>query len=182
MRGVERGQDGKLIPVILTHIGRALTAEQEAAGGKWHMYAGFHKSLEVYNIDKIVLDEQAVEQAKASGHVLITEGCFDVAKLVEAGILNVGATFGAHLDEDQLPRLKLIAEATGVSDFLIWYDRDPAGAAGQEKAVALINASGDLTATGFDWEASLPSPGRGSEKIPETVMDPGEFTGEQLRF
>ena len=48
--------------------------------------------------------------------------------------------------------------------------------------MALINAGGGLTAEGFDWEASFPSPVRGQVTIPETLADPGEFSGEQLRW
>jgi hypothetical protein len=169
-------------PVILSHIGRALTEAQEEARGKWHHYRGFGKTQELYNIDRLLLDPAAGAQARTSGHILLVEGCFDVAKLVEAGILNVGATFGAHLDADQLPRLQEIATTTGVNHFRVWFDRDPSGAAGQAKAVALLQASGGLTATGFDWAVSFPSPARGRVPIPATVTDPGECSEEQLRF
>lgn len=185
VRGVRPGADGQAAPVILTHVGRVLVGKDEAEDPKWHkwhFYEGFQKTLELYNIDQLLLDAAAREQAQTSGHVLLVEGCFDVAKLVEAGIRNVGATFGAHLDEDQLPRLREVAATTGVSRFRVWYDRDPAGKAGQEKALALLNASGDLTGEGFDWEVAFPSPTRGSVKIPETYTDPGEFTVQQLSF
>lgn len=46
VRGVSQGQ-----PVILSHLGRALSSEQEEASGKWHHYQGFAKSLELYNQD-----------------------------------------------------------------------------------------------------------------------------------
>jgi hypothetical protein len=48
--------------------------------------------------------------------------------------------------------------------------------------VALINGSGGLTADGFNWETAFPSPARGLVTIPETLTDPGEFSGEQLRW
>jgi hypothetical protein len=181
VRGIGE-KDGGLQPVVLTHMGRALTDEQEREGGKWHAYGGFHKTLEIYNLDHLMLDDRAVAQTQASGHVLLVEGCFDVAALVEAGILNVGATFGAHLDEDQLPRLKQIAARTRVARFRVWYDRDPAGSSGQQKAVDLINATDALSADGFDWTVAFPSPTRGAVQIPQFLTDPGEFTAEQLRF
>lgn len=181
VRGVEE-KDGRLQPVILTHMGRALSDEKEAEGGKWHAYKGFHKTLEIYNLDHLLLDERAVAQARESGHVVLVEGCFDVAKLVEAGILNVGATFGTHLDQDQLSRLRLIAERTGVRDFRVWYDRDKAGWQGQQKAVELIDATGELKADGFDWNVAFPSPTRGYVQIPDALKDPGEFSVGQLRF
>jgi hypothetical protein len=78
--------------------------------------------------------------------------------------------------------LQEIAATIGVSHFRVWFDRDPAGAAGQAKAIALVNASGDLTATGFDWAVAFPSPARGRVPIPASVTDPGECSPEQLRF
>ena len=168
--------------MILSHLGRALSAEQEESSGKWHHYQGFAKSLELYNQDKLLLDQHAIAQARASGQILLVEGCFDVAQLVEAGILNAGASFGAHLDEHQLPRLYEIAAGTGVSHIRVWFDRDSAGRRGQEQALALINASGHLTASGFDWQVKFPSPTRGTVKLPETLGDPGDFTSEQLQF
>ena len=139
-------------------------------------------STPIYNQDKLLLDPKAVAQAQTSGQILLVEGCFDVAQLVEAGILNAGASFGAHLDEHQLPRLSEIAAGTGVSHVRVWFDRDSAGRRGQEQALALINASGHLTASGFDWQVTFPSPVRGTVGLPEALKDPGDFTSEQLQF
>ena len=93
-----------------------------------------------------------------------------------------GRPSGRTWTQDQLPRLRELAAASGVSRFQVWYDRDPAGRGGQERAVALINATDGLTAAGFDWEVAFPSPVRGPVKIPETLTDPGEFSGEQLSW
>jgi len=54
-------------------------------------------SLELYNLDHAILDDEATDQAKATEHVLVVEGPFDVARLYAAGIRNVVATFGASL-------------------------------------------------------------------------------------
>ena len=128
--------------MVLTHIGRATTKNQEEEGGKWRHYAGFHKSLELYNFDKLFTDSLAIKQAKKTGHVIIVEGCFDVAKLVEAGIFNVVASFGAGLGVDQIPRVQMITKHLGVDRFLVWYDRDQnlAGAKGQSEALKLLKA------------------------------------------
>jgi len=128
------------------------------------------------------LDQEAVRQARETGHVIVTEGCFDVAKLVEAGIRNTVATFGAHLAEEQIQRLKIIANRIGVWEFLLWYDRDRAGNEGQEKALEVLENEKTITATAFDWDISFPSPARGDVKIPEKIEDVCEFSVEQLRW
>ena len=108
VRGVREDEEnpGSLKPVILTHVGRALTEEQAETDGKWWIYSGFAKTLELYNIDKLLFDEEAILQAKETEHIIVAEGCFDVAKLVEAGIRNAVATFGWSLSEEQIPKLE----------------------------------------------------------------------------
>lgn len=183
IRGLRENDSGHLEPVILGHVGRATTPEQLEQHGKWWSHAGFKKSLELFNLDKAILDQEATEQAHASEHVLVVEGPFDVAKLYAAGIRNVVATFGAHLSHAQIRRLDLIDEVVGVNRFLFFYDRDEAGTAGAEKALEAITASGlDLRAEVFDWNLSWESPTRGRLGIPSTITDPAEFSVEQLRW
>lgn len=180
VRGLKE-KNGDLSPVILTHIGRATNQEQEDSGGKWKPYKGFIKTLEIYNIDKLLLDPISVDQAIQTGKVLIVEGCFDVAKLIEADIRNVIATFGSHLAEEQLPRLKLIKDQLGDVEFLVWFDRDKAGREGQEKALELLKEQG-ITASGFDWRTSFKSRNRGEVTIPDTIKDACDFSVEQLKW
>jgi 5S rRNA maturation endonuclease (ribonuclease M5) len=182
VRGVQEDEKQSLHPAVLTHMGRATTKEQEEQGGKWWIYGGFSKTLELYNIDHAILDKEAVRQAQETGHVIVTEGCFDVAKLVEAGVRNAVATFGAHLAEEQIERLKQIAEKTGVRNFLFWYDRDKAGKNGQEKVLEALETGETISAKAFDWEMSFPSPVRGDVKIPEGIGDVCEFSVDQLRW
>jgi hypothetical protein len=184
VRGVRADGEEGLRPVILTHIGRAVTAEEAERYGKWRAYEGFQKSLELYHLDGALLDEEAVRQAKATGRVLVTEGCFDVAKLWDAEIRNAVATFGSRLYPGQLPRLDLIAERTGVQRFLLFYDRDRAGREGMERALELIKTerAGRYTAEAFDWDQSFPSPARGTVPIPEDITDAGEFAVAQLKW
>ncbi|HKH46232.1 MAG TPA: toprim domain-containing protein [Thermoanaerobaculia bacterium] len=184
VRGVRR-EDGVFQPVILTHMGRATTAEQEAEHGKWWMYPGFRKSRELYNIDRAVLDDAARRQAADTGHVLVVEGAFDVAKLFAAGISNVVATFGAHVSPEQLPRFDLLADQLGITRFLIFYDRDQAGhdpeKQGFVQAAEMLLDRGYEVQT-FDWTRSFPSPRRGEVKIPAAIGDPGDFAVEQLAW
>ena len=189
VRGVAKRDDDSLEPVVLSHIGRATTTEQEADGGKWRFYADFCKSLELYNLDRALLDARALAQAREFGHYLVVEGSFDVAKLVAAsgageedGILNAVATFGAHLAPGQIARLRMLAERTGVRRFRFLYDRDRAGRTGQREALLALREEADLEAEAFDWEAAFPSATRGNVRIPEAIGDVCDFSAAQLRW
>jgi hypothetical protein len=182
VRGVRDDGKNGLKSVVLTHMGRATYPAQEAADGKWNHYAGFKKSLELYNLDKVLLDEEVAHMVKEIGHVLVVEGCWDVAKLIETDqISNVVATFGAHLSDDQIPRFELIASRLGVKHFRFLYDRDRAGQEGQAKAIGKLRKAG-FEADGFNWEQSLPSSSRGPITIPEDIQDVCEFKVEQLKW
>lgn len=170
-----------LTPVILSHIGRATTAEQKINNGKWWGYGGFSKSFEIYNLDKLLLDPKALEQTKNKGFIIIVEGCFDVAKLVESGILNVVSTFGASLSKKQISKINLITENLGIKKFKVWFDRDKKdqkGEIGQTKAVELLNSQG-FEAMGFDWFKTF---SKNQKRIPESLNDPCDFSVEQLQF
>lgn len=200
VRGIEEQEDGYLRPVILTHMGRATTREQEQGPwGKWYLYPGFRQRLELFNLDQVVLDDEAEAQISATDHVLVVEGPMDVAKLYAAGVRNVVATFGAHLSPEQIQRLDLISEMTGVGRFLFFYDRDQAGVSGMEKALGVFSGDSrtvqelghprwvegvvaDLEADGFDWNQTWSSPQRSQVGIPEEITDPAEFSVEQLQW
>ena len=185
VRGLREDDAGYLRPTILTHTGRALTPKQTERDGKWWTFPGFHTSLELYNLDRVILDDEAEEQALETEHVILVEGCFDVAKLAAAGIHNVVATFGAHLHSGQLRGIHLLSEMIGIDRFLIWYDRDQDGSSpqktGAQDAVALLQKRG-YDATSFDWEQRFPSPRRGEVPIPPGIGDPAEFSVEQLQW
>ena len=167
---------------ILTHLGRATTPEQVGSDGKWTFYKGFHKSLELYNLDKMYHDPRAVEQARASGHWLLVEGCFDVAACVQAGVYNVLATFGASLSAEQVAmRLKPLAEWSQIDRCLVWFDRDEAGDRGQRAALQTL-LQHDLQGEGFRWDRTFPSPVRGAVKLPDHLNDVGAMTTTQLAW
>lgn len=177
VRGVERGEDG-LNPVILTHLGRAVDAEQADSQGRWLTYKGFRKAVELYNIDKLLLDPVAREQVRQTGRVLIVEGPFDVAKLVEAGICNVVATMGAGLSEETRERLDLIGQECGAPEFLVWFDRDQAGATGQAAALDLLTGM-EYKSCGFDWTIRF---GEGQIGIADDIQDPCDMSVRQLAW
>ena len=185
IRGLSVDADDNAQPVILSHIGRATTEEQEHATGKWLFYAGFHASLELYNQDKVALDPEARRQAAEGGRLILVEGCLDVAKLWSAGIRNTVASFGAHLSEEQAARLRLLSDRLGTDGVLVFFDRDQDGSEpnrqGAQRAVDLLQGTG-LDAAEFDWGIQFRDRRRGAVGIPETITDPCEFTAEQLRW
>ena len=185
IRGVRPKEDGALYPVILSHMGRVVMEEDKERNGKWHFYKGFHSGQELYNLDKLLLDEWAVEQTQKTGHVLIVEGCFDVAKLYGAEIRNVTATFGCHLTDDQLPQVKLIADTLGVRRFLVFYDRDQDGkeqnGQGGVHTLEKLQEAG-YEAEGFNWNQKFKDRTRGIIPIPPSITDPCEFSLDQLRW
>jgi len=159
--------------VILSHIGRATSPEQEAKG-KWRFYRGFNPSLELYNLDNLLLDPEAAEQATATQSVLLVEGAFDVAKCVEAGLKNVVATFGTRLSDPQADKLSDLSS----SRVLVLYDRDKAGQKGCTDAIVKLQELG-IQASAFDWQQQF---GKAQRLIPDAIQDPCDFSVEQLRW
>ena len=186
IRGVEQ-QDGDYRPVILSHMGRA---SLEGQTPKWWIFPGFQARFELYNIDLALLDESARRQAEETGHVVIVEGAFDVARLYAAGIRNVVATYGKQLYEEQIPRFRLLSERLGVDRFLIFYDRGQDGCSetpqgrredGALKAVDRLNAGG-LEAEIFRWDRTFSNGVRQDVPIPPDFTDPCEFSVEALSW
>jgi transposase len=173
IRGVKENGQG-LEPIILSHTGRALMAEQENWDGKYWSYP-FRKGLEIYNQDRLLLDPEAGRQVITFGLVLV-EGFFDVAKLVEAGCRNVGALMGAHISAEQIERLGWIRSRIGFSRILLFLDRDDAGRKGTCRAFELLRQhSFDVSV--FDWKRNLPG-----NPIPDSVKDPADMSLEQLQL
>jgi hypothetical protein len=173
-----RGVSG-LKPVILTHVGRALTPQQEKTDGKYWSFP-FFKRLEIYNQDKLLLDASARQQMERFGLVLV-EGFFDVAALVESGCLNVGALMGSHMTEQQVARVKFISSRVPIPKITLFLDKDEAGIAGAEKAVALLRSNG-FSAEVFDWKQTFEQAGTDLVKIPVTIRDPGDMSVRQLQW
>ena len=166
--------------VILSHMGRATTPEQEEKG-KWRFYRGFNPSLELYNIDNVLLDSEAAHQIIETECIVVVEGAFDVAKCVEAGIKNVVATFGARLSEEQADVLKDTLACLSAKDAIIFYDRDDAGKKASTDAVKILTARG-LTASAFDWEQNFGNGEQAHKPIPEAIKDPCDCTIGQLSW
>jgi len=177
IRGVrENGKD--IVPVILSHTGRALSREQQERDGKYWSYP-FHKGLEIYNQDQLVLDKEARLQCEQFGLILV-EGFFDVAKLVQADCRNVGALMGSSVSAEQIERLAWIGNRLQLPHILLFLDRDSTG----QKAVGKIQKQLEcrqLPVTVFDWHQKVSLNGQSPERIPTSIQDPADMTVLQLQ-
>jgi len=174
-----RGLSQDLKPVILSHVGRALTDQQEVSDGRYWGFP-FYKKLEIYNQDKLLTDPLAREQMERFGLVLV-EGFFDVAALVSAGCLNVGALMGAHIAEEQINRLKFIASYMPLKTIRLFLDRDDAGDKGTRRAVSLLEENG-FTVKVFDWNQKFERPGCPPVGIKPLIKDPADMSAAQLNY
>jgi 5S rRNA maturation endonuclease (ribonuclease M5) len=177
IRGVrENGKD--ILPVILSHTGRALSRQQEDQDGKYWSYP-FRKGLEIYNQDQLLLDEETRRQCEKFGLILV-EGFFDVAKLVAAGCRNVGALMGTSICAEQIQRLLWIRNRLQFPYILLLLDRDKAG----QQAAAKIQQQLEhhrLAVRVFDWHQKVPVNGQSPEPIAATIQDPADMTIDQIR-
>jgi len=149
VRGVKE-IGSEIEPTILTHMGRAISEKQVNEGGKWRIYSGFHKNSALYNIDSILLSSQVMSQVEKYG-LIIVEGCFDVAKLYEAGILNVASTLTANLSDKQIQIIKYINSKIKIPEIKIWFDNDEAGKNGTQNAIEKLN-NFEIPFNSINWE------------------------------
>lgn len=176
IRGLRENGAG-VQPIILSHSGRALSPEQEDRDGKYWSYP-FRKGLEIYNQDKLLLDEEARGQANVFGLVLV-EGFFDVAKLVEAGCRNAGALMGAHIAAGQIDRLEWLRSRIGFSRIVLFLDRDQAGREGARNAAARLRGH-NFEVSVFDWDLSMSWNGHAPGPLPDSIEDPADMPVAQL--
>ena len=159
--------------MILTHVGRALDREQETTKGKYWSYP-FFKSLEIYNQDNVLLDPLAREQVARHGLVLV-EGFFDAAALIEAGLRNVAALMGCQLSDSQAERLAWIGSHVEIPRIVLLFDHDCAGTAGAGKAAEKLRQRG-FRVDIFDWHRDLEA----AASAGKAIKDPADLTREQL--
>jgi 5S rRNA maturation endonuclease (ribonuclease M5) len=177
IRGL-RENGHSLEPVIVSHTGRALSRQQEDCDGKYWSYP-FRKGWEIYNQDQLLLDEEAWGQTNTFG-LIVVEGFFDVAKLVEAGCRNVGALMGSAISAEQIQRLAWMRSRLRFPHILLFLDRDPAGRDGARQARERLRHH-NLAVAVFDWDQKVPWNAQVAELIPESIQDPADMSVEQLR-
>jgi transposase/5S rRNA maturation endonuclease (ribonuclease M5) len=177
IRGL-RENGGGLKPVILSHAGRALSLEQEARDGKYWSYP-FRKGFEIYNQDLILLDNEAWRQASMFG-LIVTEGFFDVAKLVEAGCRNAVALMGSAISEEQIERLVWMHEKVKFPRILLFLDRDMAGERASQQIYERLSNRG-FAVDVFNWDQRVPVSGEEAGPIQESIRDPADMPLGEIR-
>jgi transposase/5S rRNA maturation endonuclease (ribonuclease M5) len=177
IRGV-RENGRQFHPVIVSHTGRALCREQEDRDGKYWGYP-FRKGLEIYNQDQLLRDEEARDQVRKFGLILV-EGFFDVAKLVESGCRNVGALMGSSVSAEQIQRLSWIKDRLQSPYILLFLDRDRAGQRAAGK-IQLQLRNHNLAVSVFDWNQKVSFNGQSPQSIPSSIQDPADMKVGQLR-
>jgi len=177
IRGV-RENGHALQPIILSHSGRALSRGQEDSDGKYWSYP-FRKGWEIYNQDQLLLDKEACRQAITFGLILV-EGFFDVAKLVEAGCRNAGALMGAHISVEQIERLAWIRSRIRFPRIVLFLDRDQAGRDGTRQVLERLRCH-NFEVSVFDWDRNTSGNTQGIEPISGSIQDPADMTVEQLQ-
>ena len=118
------------------------------------------------------MDAEAGRQVNTFGLVLV-EGFFDVAKLVEAGCRNVGALMGAHISAEQIERLAWIRSRIGFPRIVLFLDRDEAGRKGACQAFERLRQH-NFEVSVFDWD-------RNTWMSRIRIKDPADMSVEQLQ-
>ena len=88
---------------------------------------------------------------------------------------------GVTHDRKQMARVKLISSRVPIPKITVFLDRDEAGIAGVEKAVALLRSNG-FSAEAFDWNQTFEQSGADLVKIPATIKDAGDMLPRQLQW
>lgn len=118
--------EGKLV----AYAGRWAGEDSEIpeGEGKYKLPAGFHKSLVVYNLQRI---------PAGTKQVIIVEGFFSVFALHQLGYKNVVSTMGSSISGEQLQLLR-----DRVQGVQVFFDGDNAGEGGALEVGAKLYASG----------------------------------------
>ena len=158
---------------IMSYVGRAAKKKQEAEQ-PFKIPPGFHISLELFNIDRIVQNEHAREAVRQHG-IIIVEGFSDVLKLWQEGFYNVVAVMGDDLSAEQQSMI-LDPEINPTRRVTLFLDNDEAGIGGKRRAAKRLVHNAwiryvdyNLQPTGSNGEITGPT-------------DPKHFVREELEI
>ncbi|PIQ79329.1 MAG: hypothetical protein COV79_03910, partial [Parcubacteria group bacterium CG11_big_fil_rev_8_21_14_0_20_41_14] len=109
---------------VVAYIGRAVNDTQAETDGKYKVPPGFKKSLEVFNLNRVLEQKDLIDKYG----IIIVEGFFGVFWLYQNGFKNVVALMGKELSDRQR---ELLLSAT--DRFTIFLDSDEPGRLATEK-------------------------------------------------
>jgi DNA primase len=116
---------------IVAYIGRAVNDTQAEAEGKYKIPPGFGKSLEVFNLHRVLAGKETGKYG-----LIIVEGFFGVFWLVQNGYKNVVALMGKELSDRQAELLLSASDR-----FTVFLDGDESGRPASGKVAARLARS-----------------------------------------
>ena len=156
--------------VVMAYAGRAILEGQEPYPYKFP--PGFRKQLELFNIDRIASDMEAIEAVKRQG-LIVVEGFTDVMKLVQEGFSNVVALMGCALGDAQKAML-IDPQLNPTKRLTLFFDNDEAGRKGRKRAAGTLIHDAFIRYVDYD-------------RVPkghhvEEPTEPEHFTAEEFRI
>lgn len=118
---------------IVAYIGRAINNTQAELDGKYKIPPGFKKTLEIYNLHRVLKEPEAIEK---HGLILV-ESFFGVQHLWQNDYKNVVGLLGKEISEYQLTELLKAA-----NKFTLFLDGDEPGRLATKKVAAKFIHSG----------------------------------------
>ena len=109
---------------VVAYIGRAVNDTQAETDGKYKVPPGFKKSLEVFNLNRVLEQKDLIDKYG----IIIVEGFFGVFWLYQNGFKNVVALMGKELSDRQREPL-----LSATDRFTIFLDSDEPGRLATEK-------------------------------------------------
>jgi len=109
---------------VVAYIGRAVNDTQAENDGKYKVPPGFKKSLEVFNLNRVLEQKDLIDKYG----IIIVEGFFGVFWLYQNGFKNVVALMGKELSDRQREPL-----LSATDRFTIFLDGDEPGRLATEK-------------------------------------------------
>ena len=98
--------------------------------GKYKLPEGFRKSIEVFNLHRVMLSDQ-------ESPLVIVEGYFDCIKIQQSGYERVVALMGSSLSEAQ--EKAILENVDAEEGVIVFFDNDEAGRKGQADAVCRLS-------------------------------------------
>ncbi len=121
-------KDGQLV----AYIGRAVNSTQAEAEGKYKVPPGFHKSLEVFTLHRILQNSEVI----AKYGLIVVEGFFGVFALWQCSYKNVVALMGKELSDRQAELLLSASDR-----FTIFLDGDEPGRLASQQVAEKLGRS-----------------------------------------